>query len=96
MTAFLGWGRSSSFVPVRPQGPKKPRERDEHEHNLAKVSERHVHRNPPLSEGRNSLVAIPQKNFVLGLWRTTPPLTGGLTAYRFLADSHVVSHARPS
>lgn len=44
MTAFL-WlgGRSSSFVPVRPQGPKKPRERNEHEHHLAKVSERHVH-----------------------------------------------------
>lgn len=127
MTAIL-WleGRSSSFVPVRPQGPKKPCERDEHEHPLAKVSERHVHGNPPF---RRALVAsgdrqapvsaaasvgaersppgsstragrrdgIPlidssQKNFVLGLWRTTPPLTGGLTAYRFLADSRVVSH----
>ena len=39
-------------------------------------------------------MAIPQKNFVLGLWRTTPPLAGGLTAYRFLADSHVVSFLR--
>ena len=47
MTAFLGMGRSFSFVPVGPQGPQEPGEAEEHEHHLAKVSERHVHGHPP-------------------------------------------------
>lgn len=35
-----------------------------------------------------------QKNFIF-LTEDDPPLAGGLTAYRFLADSHMVSHALP-
>ena len=50
---------------------------------------------PPFG-GREQSYGYSPKEFRSRFMEDDPPLAGGLTAYRFLADSHVVSHARPS
>ena len=54
-------GRSFSFVPVGPQGPQEPGEAKEHEHHLAKVSERHVHGKSPLSRGETFFAKVSKR-----------------------------------